>query len=938
MSASQGGQSATAAHVPTFTAFYRAINLRDPFPWQRRLADRLAETDEWPAEVGIPTGLGKTACLDIAVWWLASQAHRDPAGRTAPTRIWWVVNRRLLVDSTAEHAKRIAHALKAPGECDASDAAVLTAVADRLRALSSAPDPDPLEVVRLRGGIAWRRPTDPSQPAVLLSTLPMYGSRLLFRGYGSRRDMRSVDAALAGTDSLLLLDEAHLAPHLAALVPALADCTPGGQSILGAPRSRPRLVSLTATGDAAPGTRFNLDAEDEAHPVVKRRLHAAKPTEIRNSAAGDIAKRLAAAALDLVRDAPVPAAGVVFANTPATARATFDRLRQLTAHDAADVLLLTGRTREREAARIRKRVLDPTDGMASSRDPSADRHRHLIVVATQTLEVGADIDAEFLVAEACGVRALTQRLGRLNRLGRHPHARAVYVHQQPTARRRKKSGNADEWPVYGSEPAVVLRRLQAARNGSAVNVADLSPRRVGDILGPPGDSKGRAPEILPGLLWEWVKTTTPPVDEAPVEPYFSGITGPEYSVSLIWRAHVPNDGTRLWPRAMDREAVEVPRREFLDVLEEDEDLRRLASDGITVEKVSRGGIRPGDTILLRSDRGLLDEFGWNPSSCDPVPDVALPGRGLPLDSGAIRRLCGLSLGNLVGRVVPATAADDLDPDPAEQAAALDEILAALARATVPGWERDEWSGFVAALDRRVVEVRDEVPRLPVGSAGVEPHSHELDEMSLAETAVELNAHGRAVAARARRIAERLGLGSGLADATGYGGLFHDVGKADARFQRWLDPDEKHESLLLAKSSMPRHKWPAARVAAGWPRGGRHEALSARLVHRWLETTSAWADDPVLRDLVLHLVISHHGKGRPLVVPVADGTVRTLSTEIEGVAVRVPADLAVVDWDQPARFRRLNDRFGPWGLALLETIVRQADHQVSAGADAGNPPE
>ena len=60
---------------------------------------------------------------------------------------------------------------------------------------------------------------------------------------------------------------------------------------------------------------------------------------------------------------------------------------------------------------------------------------------------------------------------------------------------------------------------------------------------------------------------------------------------------------------------------------------------------------------------------------------------------------------------------------------------------------------------------------------------------------------------------------------------------------------------------------------------------------------------------------------------------TVATSIEGIPVEATADLSTVDWEQPARFRRLNDRFGPWGLALLEAIVRQADHAVSSGADA-----
>ena len=385
----------TGGMMPTFAEFYRAINGRDPFPWQARLAREVATTEQWPAEVGVPTGLGKTACLEIAVWWLASQADRAPAQRTAPTRIWWVVNRRLLVDSTAGHAEAIAGALTDPDAAGLTDGAreVVASVAHRLRSLAADPAAVPLEVIRLRGGIASRTPTDPSRPAVLLCTLPMYGSRLLFRGYGLR--LRAVDAAMAGTDSLVLLDEAHLAPHLRALLPALAECTPGVQAILGESRSKTRVTALTATGESPASQRFDLDDEDEVHSIVQQRLDAVKPLELRIESR-DNAKCIADATLDLVRKATAPAACVVFANTPKTARETFARLCKVLPEEAAEMLLLTGLTREREAERVRARILDPAHGMAASREAKVGRQRHLIVVATQTLEVGADIDAELL--------------------------------------------------------------------------------------------------------------------------------------------------------------------------------------------------------------------------------------------------------------------------------------------------------------------------------------------------------------------------------------------------------------------------------------------------------------------------------------------------------------------------------------------------------------
>ena len=733
--------------MPVFPEFYLAVTGREPFPWQKRLAERVATPDkQWPAEISIPTGLGKTACLDIAVWWLASQADRPPETRTAPTRIWWVVNRRLLVDSTTEHAEAIANALRDPDslELDRRATAVLASIAHRLRSLSADPGAAPLEVIRLRGGIASRTPTDPSRPAILLCTLPMYGSRLLFRGYGST--LRAVDAAMAGTDSLVLLDEAHLAPHLRALFPAVADCTPGAQAILGEARSSTRLVTLTATGDDADGQPFGLDDEDEAHPVVRQRLDAAKPLELRIEA-GDSARHLTDAALDLIRDAVNPAACVVFANTPQTARETFGRLRKTMAEAVADVLLLIGLTREREAERIRAWILDREHGMAATRDGGGDRPRHLIVVATQTLEVGADIDAEYLVTEACGVRALTQRLGRLNRLGRHTHARAVYVHVPPPKSRRgggSSGASLDTWPVYGEEPASVLQRLQDARGGDGTGTVNLSPGRVAEVLGPPRELLGRAPEVLPEILREWTKTTTPPEGEAPVEPYFSGITGPQYTVSLIWRVHVPDDGQRLWPRASDREAVDVSIGEVRDILGDDE-LCRLSSDGVTVETAG-ADLRPGDQIVLPNDRGLLDAFGWNPTASESVVDTSLVGRGLPLDARAIERLCGVALGGLIGTALGITD-DEEDVDQVERDEAVKKILTAVTAAPTPaGWDPAEWTGFTGTLISVVVEARKEVPRLRAMSPTPESRSGEF-ERDEAVKKILTACHGRSHAGR-----------------------------------------------------------------------------------------------------------------------------------------------------------------------------------------------
>src|SRR5690606_40230216 len=93
-----------------FDAFYHELRGSAAFPWQRMLAERVT-TGEWPACIDLPTASGKTACIDIAVFALACQADRPIGERTAPRRIFFVVDRRIVVDEAFSRARRIARGL-----------------------------------------------------------------------------------------------------------------------------------------------------------------------------------------------------------------------------------------------------------------------------------------------------------------------------------------------------------------------------------------------------------------------------------------------------------------------------------------------------------------------------------------------------------------------------------------------------------------------------------------------------------------------------------------------------------------------------------------------------------------------------------------------------------------------------------------------------------
>ena len=121
-----------------FAAFFEDIHGQEPFPWQRRLTAQVLCREKWPEVIDLPTGTGKTAVLDTAVFAMAAR----PA--IFPRRVVFVIDRRIVVDQVYERAQRIKEQVKE------GKTPVLRRVRESLGALG---DGEPLGTAMLRGGV-----------------------------------------------------------------------------------------------------------------------------------------------------------------------------------------------------------------------------------------------------------------------------------------------------------------------------------------------------------------------------------------------------------------------------------------------------------------------------------------------------------------------------------------------------------------------------------------------------------------------------------------------------------------------------------------------------------------------------------------------------------------------------------------------------------------
>jgi CRISPR-associated endonuclease/helicase Cas3 len=969
---------------PDFPTFFRNLWGYDPFPWQVRLAEKVSR-EPWPAWITLPTGTGKTTAIDIAIYNLARQAHLPPGERTAPVRIVFAVNRRIVVDEAFERAKHIATRLM-EALLHSDDA--IHAVATALRQLSGLKRGAPLETYPLRGATftdhSWAR--TPTQPLVITTTLDQLGSRLLFRGYGVSEFARPVQAALLANDALLILDEAHTAKAFSQTLGWIDKLR--GQAT--EPLQRPfQAVQLTATPPSSAADSFRLNAEDEVHPVIRARLYAQKPAElipVAEAKGSARHKKLAAAMAE--KATGFLSSGhrrvLIVVNRVATAETLQEELSKGNKDNGAAIELLTGRLRPLDRESLIQRLNERHQLKSSSPSPDV---APLILVATQCIEVGADYDFDALISELAPLDSLRQRFGRLNRQGRNiPAPAAIFAPGEAL-----DASKSD--PLYGPcLPAVWdwLSSISILDFGlAAMNAAMAQGEMLDQLLAPTPD----APILLAPHLDLLCQTSPEPFYSPDPTLYIHGPGRNFPEVSVILRADLIDavDASKMIEAVppLGTEAATVPlnhARKWLENPSKAIDPGGDSPDDLVPDDESRGSItgtlkafrwrageakplhaaidlRAGDVLVLPAQTPL-DELRrlfpcrtgspWTLDHFEPAHLLSRDRLAIRFHEAVARELdAALTEDDAKSRfreiVTPLFAKDDVDDswtlraaDWLEAIVILAPLLATKLREDDP--RKDVWEYASAKDDWRVESYPDGtvtgaifVNRSRVGATPWPLDPTDLGRQGNASNEpFALDLHSAAVARRSQSNAR--GLPPGLVTTLRDAGLWHDLGKLDPRFQALLhgcSPWAVPAKEALAKSG---RRLPALesfyRKRSGLPEGFRHELLSAHIIAQ----SEGGRNYPEL-DLLIHLVASHHGRCRALAPVVPDPSPEVFEVVVLDQALRYEGEncpLAHLSHGVASRFWKLNRRFGWWGLPYLEAMLRLADQYESANPDTSIP--
>jgi CRISPR-associated endonuclease/helicase Cas3 len=566
--------------MDTFDTFFRLAAGCSPYGYQARLAD-----SGLPAVVRVPTGCGKTG---IVLAWLWRRLHA-PDRDSVPRRLVYALPQRSLVEQVAGQASQWLANLGLDNQVA-------------------------LHVVMGGAGeTQWQWRMDMHRPAIVVGTVDSLVSKALNRGYGIGRATYPVDFALVTNGAHWVIDEVQLCPEstttlrqVAAFARHFGTAEPFGLTCMSA--TVPGGLLDTVDNPApSPDEILAIDPAERTGELAAR-LDATRTVRRLGAEPGDY-PAVARAVADLHQPGTLTLAVV---NTVTAAREVHKVLRG----GPVPCILLHSRFRAGERTELVRRISEPP-GEAG-----------LIVVATQVVEAGIDLNAAVLVTEAAPWPSVVQRAGRCNRTGRIQAAGLWWLPPRgpaPYLEADVKAAAAELEALEGV--AVTGEDLLLLARGVAVSEQPVAVLRRADLVG----------------LFD----TAPDLSGADLDiaPYVRDAGDPD--AQLAWATWAPEPGALDGRPPADAKAppvqwrCRVPLGE-LAVLARRAEVWRLDQALGRWTRVGPGGpdrARPGEVLVAAAvDGGYDPETGFDPAVRRTVPGCppigAAPGRAPAAGAGA----------------------------------------------------------------------------------------------------------------------------------------------------------------------------------------------------------------------------------------------------------------------------------------------------------------
>lgn len=893
-----------------------------PFPWQNELFENLYQGNV-PQLCSIPTGLGKTMVIPI---WLLALAN----GSKLPRRLVYVVNRRTIVDQATDLVNSINNTIK---EAGANSNHKLSQIAKNLKQMDCLNDTEIiLSISTLRGELAdnkeWKK--NPTKPAIIIGTVDMIGSKLLFSGYGDTRRTRPLHAGILGCDTLFIHDEAHLTPAFGKLLRSIksfqANHTKQNNILQSIPDIQVMELSATPNISSSNGA-IKLSDKDLSHPIVEKRMNAHKKLcfhEVEKEGK-PLQEKIAELALKYKNEAKRV---IVFVRNPEDAQKISRGIKKLLLESRIEdwnetnpdqslskgdksslkkeietrVSTLTGQIRghERDVLLTRK-GMQPFLGKGIVDET-------IYFVATSAAEVGMDLHADHDVCDLSTLDSMIQRFGRVNRFGECDESVIDIVYDKETLSKKKKNVDLKE-----SIRLARKRTLELLQN----NINDASPEKITFLLQDDkvNDAFYPTAETLPLtdiLLDLWAQTSLNHFPARPVpESWLHGMQEDYPHTFIAWRTEVnylhnfTNKGISKWLSLhpiITKEKLQIPSH---IITKSGTDNKSTLFKKFTEEKHTM-------PVVIMSVTGEVTTTTLG-ELIDKTTSYSLEYATIVFPT----EIAGL---NEAGFFDPKEKNEDID------------ISRRDFQRIIIQRKNDLWSYY--SLNDNVREENLEWSRLSESASHIEKRLglkcvlklqyQMIDEFAENDDIEEkwiimlkpivkkdathgtdyptVKQHNDSVETVVENFCNSLYLQDTVKDAVKIAARHHDEGKRNPLWQ------------IAAGHDPSRQKEPLAKGVVDWRKlgGYRHEAGSLLDI----SLNNEIVKHPE-KDLIMHLIGAHHGWARPHFDPCAF-PLETDSTMVDETAYQIMR-----------RYSKLQERFGWWKLAFLESILRQADAIASA---------